>query len=46
MKPQNEQSGSKEAYDYHPNASFHGDASVRDLTGGKANANLKAQGDH
>ena len=44
MKSQNEQSGSKDTYDYHLDASMHGDASATSLTGGEANANLKAQG--
>jgi hypothetical protein len=44
MKTQNEQSGSHEKYDYHLDASFHGDASATSLTGGEVNANLKAQG--
>lgn len=44
MQSENQQSGSKDAYDYHLDASFHGDASATGLTGGEVNANLKAQG--
>jgi Hemopexin len=44
MKTQNEQSGSRERYDYHLDASFHGDASASSPWGGEVNANLKAQG--